>query len=293
MVEAAREIVDVNLSGWDGGTVLGGSINFYKDDDFRHPTSETALEETFYRAFCRDFTWPGLTDEEAAGLLDTPAGRVLAPLARETLAESLAATRHHPPDRRADWFYLHQVVRRSLQNQIVLARTALDVRCPYFDYDLVEFLYGLPEAIRTTPRLRYAVLSRQMPALSRIPRDKDLELPTTNWWRRERQRMVRRIGTRLQRFFPAAFPAASTLYADYENYLRHDLRAWAEDLLLGPRTLVGALVRREAVEDLWRRHLSGELWTAGKIAPLMTLELLFRAMRERGVNATLPKAGGR
>jgi asparagine synthase (glutamine-hydrolysing) len=67
------------------------------------------------------------------------------------------------------------------------------------------------------------------------------------------------------------------LYADYEHYLRTDLRRWAEALLFESRTRDRGLFNPAAVQQLWERHLSGrELWTIGKIAPLMTIEQTIR-----------------
>lgn len=34
-LDAARRLIDVNLSGWDGGTIMGGSIDFYQDSTLR------------------------------------------------------------------------------------------------------------------------------------------------------------------------------------------------------------------------------------------------------------------
>jgi asparagine synthase (glutamine-hydrolysing) len=278
VLESARALVDACLSGWDGGTILGGSINHYRDAGYRHVT-ERELMANFHRGFCRDFTWPGLSDEEADTLLDTPEGRRLRPLARDALETELAATRGYRADVRGDFFYINQVVRRSLQMQVVLVRSALPVACPFFDYRLIEFLYSLPEAIRTNPAFRKEVLTRRAPRLAAIPRDRDLRLPHTSPWRHRPHALAQRAKSWLHRRVAPIFAEPPSLYADYEGYLRHDLREWAEDLLLAPRTLLSDLVNPRAVRELWARHLSGrELWTIGKIAPLMTLELLLRAM---------------
>ena len=57
----ARELIDVNLSGWDGGTILGGSIDFYRDAVYRQAPSESDLLQRLFDAFCQRFTWPGLS----------------------------------------------------------------------------------------------------------------------------------------------------------------------------------------------------------------------------------------
>ena len=68
-----------------------------------------------------------------------------------------------------------------------------------------------------------------------------------------------------------------TLYADYENYLRGELRSWAEDVLFGRRTAERGIFNSAFLRTLMARHLSGlEEWTIGKIAPVMTYEMMLR-----------------
>jgi len=69
----------------------------------------------------------------------------------------------------------------------------------------------------------------------------------------------------------------ATLYADYEEYLRRDLRAWAENILFDPRTEQRGIFNMAFVRSLIARHMSGrEQWTIGKIAPLITFEMMMR-----------------
>lgn len=276
-LDPARSLVDVVLSGWDGGTILGGSINFYNDAPFRIAGDESILASNFFRGFCRSFTWPGLSDEEGGALLDTGAGRPLRDVARNNVAAALARTRDWPPRIRGDAFYVEQVVRRSLQNQVTLARTALDVRCPYFDYALVDFLYTLPQEIRTSPRLRRAVLARRNLTLALVPHERDLRLPHPSRALVALHAVAQRAlqGAR-RRGAPVGVPE-SRLYADYENYLRHELRPWGESLLFDERTLARGFYERKTLRALWERHLSGrEPQTIGKIVPVMAIEMALR-----------------
>ncbi|NCC32768.1 MAG: hypothetical protein EOM24_12220 [Chloroflexia bacterium] len=77
------------------------------------------------------------------------------------------------------------------------------------------------------------------------------------------------------------FPQRPRLYADYEAYLRTDLRNWAESVLFDQRTIERGLFDQAAVRSLWQQHLAGDqLWTIGKIAPLLTLEMVMRRLFE-------------
>jgi len=277
-LEAAREAIDLNVTGWGGGSLLAGHLLSPHLHGQSRPTNvtESQLLDRLFDSFCARFTWPGLTDTEATGVLQRVNGVPLAPLAYDSLRTSLAQTVHYPEDRRADYYYTLQHDRRSTMTLIVFHRAAMDVRCPYFDYDLIDGVYSLPSAVRLNARLRWAIMDRRLRALARIPHDRDWRLPVVNPVRRAVHGLGTRARSRINRLAPV-WPLPDTLYADYESYLRTDLRAWAEDLLLSPRAADRGFFAPDAVRALWQRHLSGrELWTIGKIAPLMTVELYLR-----------------
>ncbi|MCC7368645.1 MAG: hypothetical protein IT306_09490 [Chloroflexi bacterium] len=280
-LDRARELIDVNLSGWDGGTTLGGYIVDYdRDSVYRHPPSELDLAQRLFDAFCQRATWPGLTEAEEATLLGSRF-RHLRGLAFDSFREELARSAHYTPDRRADWFYIRQRVLRSTVNMVVFTRSAIEVRCPFFDYDFLTFLYALPEEIRTTPHLQRAVITRRAPHLARVPCDRDDRLPHANPLIRRPHAAVQRVKSAVNRRIAPIFPSRPRLYADYEQYLRTDLRGWGEQVLFSPRTEARGLFDPEAVRALWNRHQAGtELWTIGKIAPLMTMELVLRALHD-------------
>ncbi len=278
---AARELIDVNLSGWDGGTIFGGYLASYTDDvDLLRASGERDRASRLFQAFCHDYAWPGLTDDEYAMLLD----RATAPYAgaaRQSFDNEFARSVHYPPDRRIDYFYLLQHVRRSSQNQIVFARSSIEVRCPFFDYSVIEFVYALPEHIRRTPALYRSLLTQRAPHLALVPYDKDDLLPHSNRLIRGAHALTHKVKRRIHRHIAPIFPDRPRLYADYEHYLRTDLRAWAEAILFDERTLARGLFQPAAVRALWNRHLTGtELWTIGKIAPLISLELVLRVLHD-------------
>lgn len=108
--------------------------------------------------------------------------------------------------------------------------------------------------------------------MSRIPYDKDEFLPTTERWRYKIQSVSLKARRKLK-----LYPQRPTLYADYENYLRHELRQWAEAILFDRRTEQRGMLNLSFVRSLLARHISGrEEWTIGKIAPLISFELMMR-----------------
>lgn len=279
-LQEARQLIDVNLSGWDGGTILGGLIDTYATDKaLRYAPDELTLVQRNYDGFCQRFTWPGLTNVEFEALLGNGDPLELRERAYESFFAEFQRTRHYPTDRRSDYFYLLQRVRRSTQNMVVFTRSAIEVRCPFFDYAFIDFVYGLPEAIRTTPALYRSMLTRRAPRLAFVPYDKDNRLPHSNWVMREAHGLIYRSRRWMNHHVLPMFHDQPRLYADYEHYLRTDLRDWAETILFGQPTRERGLFDQHAVRALWDRHLSGnELWTIGKIAPLITIEQVIRSL---------------
>jgi asparagine synthase (glutamine-hydrolysing) len=288
-LDTARELIDVHLSGWDGGTIMGGRLDEYHTDAaYRHAPDETTFRQRLYDGFCSVFTWPGITDAEAAHLFAQPHFHRLA---RESFEAEVDRSALYPSPYRADYVYLSQRVRRSTQYMIVFQRSAFEVRCPFFDYDLVELLYGLPEALRSSLDLHRAVITRRMPGLALIPYEKDNELPHSSSALRAAHRALLYAGRAANKISRRSlFPQRPRLYADYEAYLRGDLRQWAEAMLFDRRTMARGLFRQEAVRSLWERHLRGDEyhWTIGKIAPLITIESVIRSLIDPHCELTTP-----
>jgi asparagine synthase (glutamine-hydrolysing) len=278
MVRGVRDRADVVLTGWGGGTVVGGYLDSYEwDARYRAITDEAALTRAMHEAFCLRLTWPGLTDDEAAALTRSAFGRRLEGLAYDSFRCEFGRTQHQDPAVRLDGFYIDEHERRATLHMHVMARGYLEARAPFKDNALVSFFFSLPESIRRSPLLIRALLHSQSPGLAAISYEKDGLPPHPNPMIRRAHRGVRRASGAWQRFRGAS--PRTRLYADYEQYLRTDLRAWAEELLFGDRTRARGWFDRPAVEALWKRHLDGrELWTIGKIMPLITIEQVMRGL---------------
>jgi asparagine synthase (glutamine-hydrolysing) len=273
MLGDARDRIDVNLTGWDGGTIVRGLVVAPGlDGPVRHFACEADLEARLFDASCRTLTWPGVTDAETEALTaSTRPG--LARLAADSFVGHVRRTAVFESDRRGDFFLAQHHLRRLTINMVVMTRAAIGVRCPFFDYDVVDLSYGLPSEIRASPDYFRALLARVAPRLAWIPYEADLRLPHANAAVRWAHALPNRLEGRLRRMGVAVRPDRPRLYADYENYLRGDLRVWAEGILFDRRTQDRGLFDQHAVRALWDRHLAGrELWTIGKIAPLIAIE---------------------
>ncbi len=120
-----------------------------------------------------------------------------------------------------------------------------------------------------------------MPSLALIPNEKDDHLPHTNLLANAGFTMLQKAKRGVNKLAGPVFSQRPRLYADYENYLRTDLRSWAEGILFDSRTTSRGLFDPSVVKQLWERHLKGDkLWTMGSVAPLITIEMTIRHLIE-------------
>jgi asparagine synthase (glutamine-hydrolysing) len=275
LVDQAHAQIDVSLSGFEGIVFLG----FHKDRSWYAADDEADLSRMVFDGFCRGNSWPGLTEAEAETLHTGRGDRGLRGLAFESLRAALRASRHYPPDRRVDYFRLDHYTLRMLTPMLVVGRAGFEVRCPFWDYDFVDFRFSLPERLRTDPSIRREVLTRRMPDLALVPYDRDERLPHSNPLLYHGSATLARARHWLFRHGLRPLAARPRLYADYETWLRTDLRAWSAGILFDARTLDRGLVDPDGLRGLWQRHQRGdELWTIGKFAHLITAERALRRL---------------
>jgi asparagine synthase (glutamine-hydrolysing) len=231
----ARQLMDVNLTGWDGGTRMGSPVCI--EPLQVSAVDDAALVTRVFYLFNQKYTWPSVTEAEERLLYCELIGRQIQGLAFDSFRTELSRYLEHRPDVRGEYFRIRNHSSRLTYNLVVFTRSHIEVRFPFFDYDLFDFLHSLPA----------------MHAL------------------------VVKLKRRFNRHLWSLFPERHTLYADYENYLRGELRDWAEDILFDRRTAERGIFNPAFLRTLMDRHLSGlEQWTIGKIAPVITYEMMLR-----------------
>jgi asparagine synthase (glutamine-hydrolysing) len=270
MLPKLRERMDYNLTGWDGGTVMGHR------QQIRPPliaaVDDLALTATLYHEFGSMYTWPGLNEGEERQLYTPEFGGQALGRAFDSMAQAFKRYAAYRADNRAEYFYIRNHCFRMTQNMVTVGRSHLEMRFPFWDYALIDFMYAVKPLIRDNQMLYRHILTRMMPALANIPYDKQEYLPSVQSARHRLHALSVRARRRLK-----LYPNRPTLYADYENYLRRELRGWAEGILYDPRTEARGIFNMPFVRSLMARHLSGqEEWTIGKIAPLITFEMMMR-----------------
>ncbi len=272
MLPDLREIMDYNLTGWEGGGVMGHPAMML--DVYCRPIDEMQLMVKIFQDANQAFIWPGITEPEEMFLYTPAYARRLIGRAFESTREEFRRFWNFKRHYAAEYFFNFNHCVRYTLHMVTTERSHIEVRFPFWDYDLIDYLYSLPPEIRGARRLYRHVITRETPKLARIPFDKEEFLPTSNELLYKAHALTVRARKRLQ-----LFPKHPTLYADYENYLRTDLRQWAENILYDPRTEARGIFNMQFVRSLMERHMSGrELWTIGKIAPIISFELVMRML---------------
>lgn len=274
MLGDVRNYVDVNISGL--GDMLWPDSDFIPERLVAAPDN-IAFTSILFDLYNRSYSWPGLTFADERTLYTEPYASRLVGLAFDSFAEELKPYARLPNAMRFSAFNLTNDFTRHLLSHVVYGRSHLEYRLPYFDLDLLGFAYGLPLELSIGRRIARGIITRHLPAVAGIPNtETDLPVSLDNGRTRTTE-LINRLHRRLGRIITPAAAHRPKLYADYEEWLRTDLRLWAESILFDTRTLDRGIFRRDALESLWARHLSSkELWTVGKIAAIITFEMTMR-----------------
>ena len=131
-------------------------------------------------------------------------------------------------------------------------------------------MYSLKPHLRREKLMYRHIITQRTPRLARIPSDKNEFIPTAN----PLEHRIHTLSVKARRRLKL-FPNHPTLYADYENYLRRSLRPWAESILGRPQVAAHGVFNPDYAQALTERHMGGqELWTIGKVAPIITMEMV-------------------
>jgi len=270
----ARNIMDINLTGWALGTPLGGHWWY---PPLTCAVDDTAFNSCFFFLYNQRYTWPGIDEAEERLLYTDAFYPRIECLAFESFVSEVTKFDKYNYPRRAEFFNQVNHNGRFTFYHSVFARSHVEIWCPACDYRLFDFVSSVPLALRANRRMERAVLNREAPDLGMIPYDKDGLLLTDRRLPRVSQALMYKLKNRFNRHVRPWFRQYATLYADYERYLRTDLKGWGESILFDRRTLDRGIFDPQFIQSVWARHQSGqELHTIGKIAPIMTYEMMLR-----------------
>lgn len=272
-LEVAHSKMDVNLTGWGAGPLRGAAV----EPRVTNAVDESARIQRLYQRFTHDLTWPSIDESEEYLLFNGDYKDDLKGIAFESFRQEYAKYAKYRDNLRGEYFIFKNHDGRLTFNMVTFYRSQMEVRFPYVDLDLITFIYSFPPNLRSDQRLFRSIIHREIPKLSLIPYERNEFLPMPDNWLRRTHALTVRLKRRINKHLYPVFRERPILNSDYEDYVRRDLRTWVENILFDERTKDRGIFNQSFLRSLMARHCSGnEQWTIGKIAPLLTYEMMVR-----------------
>ncbi|MFB0527472.1 MAG: asparagine synthetase B [bacterium] len=173
-----------------------------------------------------------------------------------------------------DYSIATEYVRRFVNYGNLVKRTHVQVRSPFFDNDLVDFIVNTPPQERRYQYLYTRTFSRLFPELARIPWEKTgLPVDATNSFAKMTLCLIKK------RFMKKMGMASSiNLFAKYTQWSRENenLRNFICSTLLNGKSYSRSILNIRTVEHILKEHISGKFNYIELISRLLTFELWSR-----------------
>jgi hypothetical protein len=224
-----------------------------------------------------------MTDAQLDQLVNPAYGKMIKGLARARFHRDFERYSSRHTTHIIDYWSIKQQQRRLYNRLASLFPDNLEF-CPlFYDNDLIDFVQTVPHSMRWGKGSIYAqVLPRVAPELARLPLTTTLGLSLNAdrrqvARRKEARRRWRQWYRRVDRLTRGLLPPVRTpsLYAHYGSWFRHELRDWAESILLDARTLDRDYWNITTLKRMVRDHAQGRPM-AKQLAALLSFELWHR-----------------
>lgn len=182
-----------------------------------------------------------------------------------------------------DYSIATQYVPRFVNYGNLVKRTHVEVRSPFFDNDLVDFMVNTPPQERRHQYLYTRTFSRLFPELSKIPWEKTgLPVDATNTFAKMtlcliKKRLKKKMGTvdrkmTDKRYFKAP---SINLFAKYTQWSRENenLISFIYSTLLDGKGYSRSILNIKTVESILKEHIRGKSNHMELISRLLTFEL--------------------
>jgi asparagine synthase (glutamine-hydrolysing) len=199
---------------------------------------------------------------------------------------------HHHPVTRAAFIEIPW----HLFGTLAAARSELTVRTPYLDNDLVELAFRAPDQARRSSATAFRLVHAANERLAAIPTDQGRTATGVGTLRELARRLYYGVTFKLDYWhsdgLPARLARAGPLleslgrlgllgqhkYLPYRSWFRNELRAYAEEVLLDPRTRRSPFWSPDALRRVASDHASGRRNCLREIHAVLALESVERAL---------------
>jgi asparagine synthase (glutamine-hydrolysing) len=267
----ARELMDVNLTGFYGDGLIGGRA-FQVAPDILHVPDDIASVVQCFKYYSQSFAWPGINEGEERLLFLPEIFKKIQGLAFESLRTEFSKFSHLNIPKQFEYFVSINHSTRLTNMTEVFKRPYFEVRYPFCNNDLIDFVFSMPINYRISDKLYLAVINNIIPKLAWVPRDSNNQFLTTNIIINSFTKYSHTIGRKIFKYQrPVAFE-------DPSGWLRNDLQDWLNSVLFSTSMKNHGLFDLDFLRSLYRRHMSGHEshYIVGKITPVMTYELMLQ-----------------
>lgn len=221
-----------------------------------------------------------LLDGVETPLLAQPHQRDMAPLARESLAQSLVqAEAVEPPLQRIWHHFVTQRLRREMTLSLMKIGSVAEVRVPYLDHDLVPLLLAIPPEMKLGETIQQYILQRRRPEFLRVV---NVNTGTSIGASPVRQKVA---SLRNRVFAKLGLPG----YQPYERlglWLRRELAPLVQEILLSDECLERGIFNPDTLRQVVARHLQNRYNHTYLLMALMISELGQRRLAGDGVSTS-------
>jgi asparagine synthase (glutamine-hydrolysing) len=271
LLPEVRKRSSISFTGFAGDLLLGGS---YLSKETLGLSDDERLADAL-----QDKASIILPEQRRAALL-RPAYYPLAPAgSMEPFREFLDWTPATRPGDKSDHFFLYQHVRRFTLQGLIMQRSQIEYRTPFFDNDLFDFICLIPPRLRMGHRVYIEMLRQAFPVLAHLPYQKTgLPADAPAWRIQARGAMDRgaRGATRLA--VRLGLPRLRLRFREqgfhhYASWLRTTLHPFVEDTLFSEPALSRPYFQPAMLREVVNEHMSGRRDRTPLISKLLTFEL--------------------
>ncbi len=282
-------LFDVHLSGFAGDLTLGGS--FIQPENLNRICHEEEIVDNFLRRmaqFSSDRFLNSLFSKEFSDFIKSRLRKNI----KGELARIPYKTRTLNQNR--EDFFINQHCRRYI-NQISLQKYFSCDRKPFFDYDLIDYTFSLPEEYRLEHRLFFAIFKDMYPEQAAI----EWQKTGGNCYRGPSRlnKFLRDMKYPLMYYIGRAThgkwnPTNPFDYEHYNQWYRRSPRQQRQlaDVLLDPATIGRGYYKRDGVAELLRMQKEGGMYFY-LLAALYNFEMWHRQFLPLGPGSKNPWEG--
>ncbi|AKB76260.1 Asparagine synthetase (glutamine-hydrolyzing) [Methanosarcina lacustris Z-7289] len=273
-VDRMKENSDINLNGFAGDLVVGGS---YLSKDFVNIKNiEDYLNNVFLKM---NKGYIGSTCGKE--IYNSHMSEILCTSSRNSIEKWIKQEIKTSQD--SDYFFLNNRVRRFTIMGTVSAQTKLENRKPFYDNDFIEFVYSLPNELRSNSYIYNKMLIKFFPATFKfIPWQKTgmpISAPKNIAKGYRLYRGCKSLtNSLLRKISLSPMFKDNTNYVDYNNWMRNnkELRKYIYDTLLSEKSMNRGYFNSEFLKKLIDDHMKGKKSHAQIIGLFLTFELFNR-----------------